>query len=137
MLASDIGGPKFLRTSIAKLAPPICYELVETFRRARSFLLMTDDRMILEYNWISNEYRSRLGGAFSSGEHSFETLAAARHDLRLIGLRIGDKTDVCTWRVEFMEPVAERADTLRLGSWANRNRKRAKRPDPSAYRQNG
>jgi hypothetical protein len=51
---------------------------------------MTDDTMILEYNWISNEYRLRLGGAFSSGEHSFETLAAARHDLRLIGLRIGD-----------------------------------------------
>jgi hypothetical protein len=98
---------------------------------------MTDDTMILEYNWISNEYRLRLGGAFSSGEHSFETLAAARHDLRLIGLRIGDKTNVCTWPVEFMEPVAERADTFWLGSWANRNGKRVKRPDPSAYRQNG
>jgi hypothetical protein len=77
--------------------------------------------MFLEYNWISNTYRSRLRGAFSSGAHSFETLAPARHALRLIGLRIGDKTDVCTWRVEFTEPVAEGADAFNRRSWTNRN----------------
>jgi len=34
-------------------------------------------------------------------DHSFETLAAARHALRLVGLRIGAKTDARTWRIEF------------------------------------
>jgi hypothetical protein len=76
--------------------------------------------MFLEYDWTSNAYSSHLGGAFTSAEHSFETLAAARHALRLIGLRLGDKTDERTWRIEFMEPVAERADASRLGSWARR-----------------
>jgi hypothetical protein len=76
--------------------------------------------MFLEYD--SNAYRSHLGGAFPAIEHSFETLAAARHALRLVGLRIGLKTDARTWRIEFTEPVAERADFSRLGSWANRNR---------------
>jgi hypothetical protein len=81
---------------------------------------MTDHPMFLEYDWTSNAYSSHLGGAFTSAEHSFETLAAARHALRLIGLRLGDKTDERTWRIEFMEPVAERADASRLGSWARR-----------------
>jgi hypothetical protein len=81
---------------------------------------MTDHPMFLEYDGTSNMYRSRLGGAFPWIEQSFETLADARHDLRLIGLRIGAKTDERTWRIEFLEPVAERADALRLGSWANR-----------------
>jgi hypothetical protein len=86
--------------------------------------LMTDHIMFLEYDWTSNTYHSRLGGAFTSIEHSFETLAAARHALHLIGLRIGDKTDPRTWRIDFMEPVSERDDAFRLGTWANRNRGR-------------
>jgi hypothetical protein len=98
---------------------------------------MTDHPMFLEYDWSSNTYRSHLGGAFTWIEPSFETLADARLQLRLIGLRIGAKTDSRTWRIEFKEPVAERVDAFRLGSWANRNRERIKRPDPSAYRQNG
>ena len=64
---------------------------------------MTDHPMFLEYDWTSNTYHSHFGGAFPSIEHSFETLAAARHALRLIGLRIGAKTDARTWRIEFME----------------------------------
>jgi hypothetical protein len=83
---------------------------------------MTDHPMSLEYT--ANAYRSHLGGAFTSIEHSFETLAAARHALRLVGLRIGARTDVGTWRIEFLEPAAERADFSRLESWANRNRER-------------
>ena len=58
---------------------------------------MTDHPMFLEYDWTSNTYHAHLGAAFTSIEHSFETLAAARHALRLVGLRIGGKTDVCTW----------------------------------------
>jgi hypothetical protein len=100
---------------LAKLRSPICYE---TLRRLRSFLLMTDHPMFLEYDWTSNTYRSHLCGASTSVAHSFETLAASRHALHLIGLRIGDKTDERTWRIEFMEPVAERADFSRLGGWA-------------------
>jgi hypothetical protein len=100
---------------LAKLRSPICYE---TLRRLRSFLLMTDHPMFLEYDWTSNTYRSHLCGAGTSVAHSFETLAASRHALHLIGLRIGDKTDERTWRIEFMEPVAERADFSRLGGWA-------------------
>jgi hypothetical protein len=80
---------------------------------------MTDHPMFLKYDWTSNTYSSQLGGAFTI-EHSFETLAAARHALHLIGLRIGDKTDERTWRIQFMEPVAERADAFRLGSRAHR-----------------
>jgi hypothetical protein len=81
---------------------------------------MTDHPMFLEYDWTSNTYRSHLAGALTSIEHSFETLAGARHALRLVGLRIEAKIDVCTWRIEFAEPVAERAEFARLGSWANR-----------------
>jgi hypothetical protein len=92
--------------------------------------------MFLEYD--ANAFRSHLGGAGPSIAHSFETLAAARHALRLVGLRIGAKTDVCTWRIEFMEPVAERADFSRWGELGQQeNRERIKRPDPSACRQNG
>jgi hypothetical protein len=82
---------------------------------------MTDHPMFLEYDWTSNTYRSHLGGEF---EHSFATLAAARHALHLIGLRVGTKTDGRTWRIEFMEPVVERADDLRLKTWAIRYRER-------------
>jgi hypothetical protein len=61
--------------------------------------------MSLEYDWTSNTYLSRLGGAFPpiDGWRSLETLAAARHQLRLVGLRLGTKTDARTWRVEVME----------------------------------
>jgi hypothetical protein len=81
---------------------------------------MTDHPMFLEFDWASNTYRSRLSDALMSSEHSFGTLADARHPLHLVGLRVGAKTDSRTWRIEFMEPVAERAATFRLGSWANR-----------------
>jgi hypothetical protein len=61
--------------------------------------------MSLEYDWESNTYRLRLGEAFTSVDswRSVETLAAARHQLRLIGLRLGTKTGPRTWRVEVME----------------------------------
>jgi hypothetical protein len=96
----------------------MCYE---TLGRPGRFLLMTDHPMFLEYDWISNTYRSRLSDVLMSGEHSFGTLAAARHALHLVGLRVGVKTDPRTWRVEFVEPVADRANASRLGSWwANR-----------------
>ena len=85
---------------------------------------MTDHPMFLEYDLTSNTYRSHLCGALPSSAHAFETLAAARRLLRLIGLQIGAKTGQRTWRIEFMEPVAERADASRLGSWAHRNRQR-------------
>ena len=61
--------------------------------------------MSLEYDWTSNTYRSRLGDVFTplDGWRSFKTLAAARHQLRLVGLRLGTKTDPRTWRIEVME----------------------------------
>jgi hypothetical protein len=80
--------------------------------------------MFLEYDETSGTFRSHLCGAFTAVAHSFETLAAARHGLRLVGLRIGAQTDEGLWRIEFMEPVAERADAFRLGDWADRNRER-------------
>ena len=58
--------------------------------------------MFLEYDWVSDAYRARLGDAFPSIKRSFETLAAARHALRLVGLRLGVKTDPRTWRVQPM-----------------------------------
>ena len=88
----------------------------------RLFPWMTDDPMFLEYDWIFRAYRLHLGGGYVGKEHSFETLADARRDLRLIGLRIGAKTDPRTWQVEFLEPVAERADAFRLGDLAIRTR---------------
>jgi hypothetical protein len=81
---------------------------------------MTDHPMFLEYDWTSETFRSHLCGAVTSVAHSFPTLAAARQGLRRVGLRIGDKTSVCLWRIEFIKPVAEPADAFRLGSWANR-----------------
>jgi hypothetical protein len=87
---------------------------------------MTDHPMSLAYDWTSNAYCARLGDTSMPIEHSFETLAAARHNLRLIGLRLGAKTDQRTWRVEFTEPAAERADAFRFGKLANRTH-------PSAY----
>jgi hypothetical protein len=83
---------------------------------------MTDHPMFLEYE--DNTFRSHLGGAFTSTAHSFETLDIARRDLRRIGLRLEAKTDPRTWRVEFTEPVAERADAARLMSMANSRARR-------------
>jgi hypothetical protein len=83
---------------------------------------MTDHPMSLEYDETSNTFRSHLGG---ESEHSFETLAAARRDLRLIGLRIGAEIDLSTWRIEFLEPVAERADAFRLRNQAIRKHERS------------
>jgi hypothetical protein len=77
---------------------------------------MTDHSMFLEFDSASIAFRSHLGGTFSP--HSFDTLADARHDLHLIGLRIGAKTGFCTWRIEFMEPVAERVDFAHFGKRA-------------------
>jgi hypothetical protein len=78
---------------------------------------MTDHPIFLEFDWTSNAYRSHRSGEL---EHSFATLAAARHGLHLIGLRIGAKTDRHKWRIEFMEPVADRAENLRMRNWAIR-----------------
>jgi hypothetical protein len=89
-------------------------------RRLGRFQLMTDHPMFLEFDWASNAYRARLGNAPMTIQHSFETLAASRHALHLIGLRIRAKTDSRTWRIEFLELSAERADASRLG--VNRNR---------------
>jgi hypothetical protein len=70
-----------------------------------SFCREEDRRMSLEYDWKSNTYRSRLGDALTpvDGWRSFETLADARHQLRLVGLRLGAKIGPRTWRVEAME----------------------------------
>jgi hypothetical protein len=65
--------------------------------------------MVLIYDWESEAYRSRFDDPFPMIEQSFETLADARLALRLVGLRLGAKTDPRTWRVEFLEPVTERA----------------------------
>jgi hypothetical protein len=78
---------------------------------------MTDHPMSLEYDETSDTFRSHLGG---ESEHSFETLAAARRDLRLIGLRIAAKTDQRTWRIEFTEPAAERLPFGKLGQQESR-----------------
>jgi hypothetical protein len=48
--------------------------------------------MVLEYDWTYDPCRSRLGDPFPSTEHSFETLPAALHTLRLVRLRLGAKT---------------------------------------------
>jgi hypothetical protein len=71
---------------------------VETLRRLRGrFPLMTDHPMFLEYDGTSNSYRSRLGDpSMSIKQRSFETLAATRHALRLVGLRLGAKIDART-----------------------------------------
>jgi hypothetical protein len=66
---------------------------------------MTHHPMFLKFDWTSNAYCARLGDASMPITHSFETLADARHDLRLIGLRLGAKTNGRTWRIEFREPV--------------------------------
>jgi len=78
---------------------------------------MTHNAMFLEFDLTSNTYRARLGDASMPIKHSFGTLAAARHALRLVGLQLGAKSNPRTWGIEFMEPVAERADAFRLGSW--------------------
>ena len=65
--------------------------------------------MFLEYGGTSNTYRSHLLAARERRSRTLSRpLAASRHAFHLIGLRIGDKTDERTWRIEFMEPVAER-----------------------------
>jgi hypothetical protein len=65
--------------------------------------------MSLAYDWKSGVYRAH-GLETSFPVHSFETLAAARHGLRLAGLRLGAKTDPRTWQIELIEPVDEHAD---------------------------
>jgi hypothetical protein len=82
----------------------------------RPFLLMTDHGMFLEYDWTSNTYRSHLCGASSEDRALFPDaggLAPRISPYR--SLRVGDKIDERTWRIEFfMEPVAERADAFHL-----------------------
>jgi len=53
--------------------------------------------MVLEYDWESNAYCSRSDDPFPMIKQSFETLADARLALRLVGLRLGAKTDPRTW----------------------------------------
>jgi hypothetical protein len=59
--------------------------------------------MFLEYDRNSNRYRSRgLGAAFTSivGLLSFATLADARRELFLVGLRLSNTIDPHTWKIE-------------------------------------
>jgi hypothetical protein len=63
---------------------------------------------VLEFDWTSNAYRSHVGDV----EHSFDTLAAARHALRLVGLRVGTKTNPRTWRIELMELAPPEGDIV-------------------------
>jgi hypothetical protein len=80
---------------------------------------MTDHPMFLRYDWTSNTYSLHLGGAFTI-EHSFETLAAARHALHLIGYGSEIRPMSAHGGSNSWEPVAERADAFRLGSRAHR-----------------
>jgi hypothetical protein len=74
---------------------------------------MADHPIFLGYDYTSNSYLSRLGDpSMSIKQRSFETLAAASHALRRVGLCLGAKADRRRWRIEFTEPVAERADDL-------------------------
>jgi hypothetical protein len=66
--------------------------------------------MVLEYDWKADAYCLRFDDPFPMIGQSFETLAVARLALRLVGLRLGAKTDPRTWQIEFLEPVAERTD---------------------------
>jgi hypothetical protein len=81
--------------------------------------------MFLEYDWTSNAYRAHVGDAFTSIVHSFETLAAARHALRLVGLRLGTKTDARTWRIELMGAESHEdmisSASASMGTVAHRN----------------
>ena len=97
--------------------------------------MIADHPMFLEYDWTSNTYRSHLCGAGTSVAHSFETLAASRHALHLIGLRIGDKTDERTWRIEFMNlsPSALTSPGWEVGP--NRPIKRPRSPAKAKGRQ--
>jgi hypothetical protein len=93
--------------------------------------------MVLEYDWKSDAYRSRFDDPFPMIEQSFETLAAARLALRLVGLRLGAKTDPRTWWVEYIEPVASAPTPSVWEVGPTGIDERIKRPDPLACRQNG
>jgi len=58
--------------------------------------------LYLEFNWTANAYQPRFGDSFIDvrGERSFFTLADAKHALECAGLKLGDKTDSRTWRIE-------------------------------------
>ena len=51
--------------------------------------------MSLEYDWTSKTYRSRLGDISTSinDQRSIETLADARYELSLVGLRLRAKIE--------------------------------------------
>jgi hypothetical protein len=58
--------------------------------------------MFLEYDWTSDLYRSRGLDEFSSivGLRTFATLADARRELNLVGLRLVRRLDLRTWQIE-------------------------------------
>lgn len=58
--------------------------------------------MFLEYDWTFDVYRPRLGDTFTdvNGWRSFASLADAKWELGLVGLKLGKKTDTRTWRIE-------------------------------------
>ncbi len=57
--------------------------------------------MYLEYNWMVNVYQPRFGLSFTSvnGLRSYETLDQAKQELRIVGLKLGRKTDSRTWEI--------------------------------------
>jgi len=61
--------------------------------------------MYLEYNWTANVYQPRFGDTFIDidGWRSFATLDEARFVLASRKLKLGRKTDTCTWAIESVE----------------------------------
>ena len=58
--------------------------------------------MFLEYNWTANCYQPRIGHTFTSinGLRSYASLDEARYELSIVGLKLGRKTDSCTWEIQ-------------------------------------
>lgn len=63
--------------------------------------------LFVEYDWSYNVYRMRFGDTFIDcrGEKSWPDKATLKDALARAGLKLGDKTDTRTWRVECVEPA--------------------------------
>jgi hypothetical protein len=57
--------------------------------------------MYLEYDWTFNVYRPRFGYVFTdvNGLRSYDSLADAKYELGIVGLKLGKKTDDRTWQI--------------------------------------
>jgi hypothetical protein len=62
--------------------------------------------MFLEYDWCFDVYRPRFGDVFTSvnGWRSFASLAVARYELGLVGLKVDSRT----WRIVALKPEDSR-----------------------------